>query len=847
MRQQIFLRLTALLIVLSSLTLTHAQPSAVRINELLANNSAAYTNVFGQQTDMVELYNTGLEEVDLSGCIFSNTNQFWSSPSNIAKRYVFPPGVVIQGGEYLVIAFESAYTNAPYTTTPGQAVPIDLKSTGGYLHFYDSEEILIDEVEYGLQLADHSIVRTGPVTWSLGTPSLGGPNTSLPLGNAFALRINEWLANPSSGDDDYFELYNRTNKPVALSGLYLTDASTNPLQYAIAPLSYIGTGGLAYVAFEADSKGNTTGSSNRYPANKVNFSLSSGGESIILYNALFQEIHRVVFGAQDKGVSEGYLPDGNTNNVVRFPRINDYQTQSPGDPNFLILTNIFVNELLSHTDPPQEDVVEFLNRTGANVDIGGWWLSNQRGAQKKYLIPSGTFVPASGYRTIYEGTGAAVGFNSSSAAIPFTFNSARGDNIILSQTDGGGNLTGYRVYETFESAANGISFGYYKTSVPNDYKFVATAQTTFGADEANTVAEFRLGTGRTNTYPKIGPLVINEIMSSPSNSIYFIFTNNMNIPAFGQNPNDEFIELRNVTSQIVPLYDPAFPTNHWKLQKAVNFVFPLTNLAPNSFCLVVGFNPYTNLSALTTFRNRYKVSNSVPIFGPWEGRLNDSGDSVELYKPDPVQLPPHPDAGYVPYVRVDKVNYGASYPDGISRWPSAIGGASLQRRNSLAFGNDPINWAAAAPSTPGAPSSSALQDSDGDGITDAWETQYGLNPNNANDAALDPDNDTTSNLAEFVAGTNPTNALSVLRISSVTPSPDNEQPAYVHFFAYSNATYTVEYRKKIDSNWKKVADVPALSFERMVSVPDQGATNSTTSLTNTVSDRYYRVVAPATN
>ena len=89
--------------------------------------------------------------------------------------------------------------------------------------------------------------------------------------------------------------------------------------------------------------------------------------------------------------------------------------------------------------------------------------------------------------------------------------------------------------------------------------------------------------------------------------------------------------------------------------------------------------------------------------------------------------------------------------------------------------------------------------------------------------------------------------IRLITVLGATPSPDNVQPALVHFFAYSNATYTVEYRKKVDSIWKKVGDVPALPSNRLVSVPDQGATNSASSLTNTVSDRYYRVVAPATN
>src|SRR6185295_14847509 len=132
-----------------------------------------------------------------------------------------------------------------------------------------------------------------------------------------------------------------------------------------------------------------------------------------------------------------------------------------------------------------------------------------------------------------------------------------------------------------------------------------------------------------------------------------------------QNPDEEYIELRSVTNGTVLFYDPDYPTNHWKLQKAIDFTFPLTNLAPNGFCLIVGFDPVTNAAALANFRSRFGVSNNVPIFGPWTGRLQDGGDAIELYRPDPVQLPPHPDAGFVPYVRVDKVNYNSN-----TNWPS---------------------------------------------------------------------------------------------------------------------------------------------------------------------------------
>jgi len=64
-----------------------------------------------------------------------------------------------------------------------------------------------------------------------------------------------------------------------------------------------------------------------------------------------------------------------------------------------------------------------------------------------------------------------------------------------------------------------------------------------------------------------------------------------------------------------------------------------------------------------------------------------------------------------------------------------------------------------------------MVDTDLNGLPDWWELQYfghltGTNPN------ADPDSDGMSNLAEFLAGTNPTNASSNLRlVANVPPSP----------------------------------------------------------------------------
>ena len=53
------------------------------------------------------------------------------------------------------------------------------------------------------------------------------------------------------------------------------------------------------------------------------------------------------------------------------------------------------------------------------------------------------------------------------------------------------------------------------------------------------------------------------------------------------------------------------------------------------------------------------------------------------------------------------------------------------------------------------------KDSDNDGMPDAWETKYGLNPNNASDASSDQDNDGVTALDEFLAGTIPSGSLDI--------------------------------------------------------------------------------------
>ena len=46
-------------------------------------------------------------------------------------------------------------------------------------------------------------------------------------------------------------------------------------------------------------------------------------------------------------------------------------------------------------------------------------------------------------------------------------------------------------------------------------------------------------------------------------------------------------------------------------------------------------------------------------------------------------------------------------------------------------------------------------------MPDAWETRFGLDPNDASDAALDEDGDGVTNLEEFLAGTPPSGSIDI--------------------------------------------------------------------------------------
>ncbi len=658
----------------ASLSSVSAQlQTSVRLNEVFANNVSVADN--GLVVDWVELHNTSASPVNLGGAALSDGG----------NTFTFPGSASIPANGFLVI-YCNPLSGASVTNTG-----FGLKANGGVVTFISSLGNVEDSISYGIQAADFSIGRVtdGSGAWVLTQPTPRAANVAVTLGSPNGLRINEWLATGS----DYIELYNPDPRPVSLAGLGLTDDFAVRNKYTIPSLSFIGVGPLgAYTLFRA---------ANGTDANYTGFGLSAGGDSIGLYNGASQ-IDAVTFGPQRSGVSQGHLPDGSG------PIVDFAFSPSPGAPNRDLgsITDIIINELLTHTDLPLEDAIEFRNTTGQPINMKGWYfdaVENGDNKVKTYTFTTDFIVPANGFRVLYEYQFAGVE--------GLRFNSAHGGHITLYQVDASGFTTAF-IKRSYEEAENGVSFGYTQTSDGVDW--VALSPRTFGVDSPANVAAFRRGNGLPNPGAKVGPIVINEIHYHPPDLISGGVTND--------NTLDEFIELRNILSIKFPLFDPATyratknyvvndeliragavyadgRTNTWRLRGDVNFDFPTgIELPPGGLLLVVNFDPNvaTNAQQLAAFKARFAIQPNTLIFGPYGGKLNNSGGTIELKRPDMPQGPQHPnDFRHVPYLTVDKIKY-----KDIAPWPPEADGTglSLQRRVASGYGNEPLNWKAASPS-----------------------------------------------------------------------------------------------------------------------------------------------------
>ena len=311
-------------------TVSASLPGSVRLNEIIAAG--------GGSGDAVELFNPGTSSISLAGMSLSD------DPSD-TQKFIFPAGVSLQAGDYLVLTVAEFGFN--------------LNRAGETLSLYDASGALVDTVTFGSQIEDHSLSRIGhDAAWGLGEQTLGSENVAARTGNPATLRISEWFANGQIAfEDDFVEIFNPDPLPVALAGLYLSDnANSDPARYQIPPLTFVSAGG--YVSFDSGQLG---------------FNLSATMDALSLFNAEVEELDRIVFGQQAEdfaqlsdgsfqGLPTPGLPTGGSAEYDRVLAIYDA----------LRITEIMFN-------PADDEALEFieLQNTGAiPINLGGLRFSD---------------------------------------------------------------------------------------------------------------------------------------------------------------------------------------------------------------------------------------------------------------------------------------------------------------------------------------------------------------------------------------------------------------------------------------------------------------------------------------
>ena len=460
------------------------------------------------------------------------------------------------------------------------------------------------------------------------------------------LVFNEIMFNPPGagaidGDEfEFLELKNIGSFSLNLSGLFFSQG----INFTFANGTTLAPGAVFLLARNAAQI------ASRYPGVVPNGiytgKLNNDGETVALSHPTAGEIISLAYGDR---APWPVTADGFGFSIVRDAATGRYGASAalygtPGvDGGLSGIGGVVINEILSNSTLPARDFIELLNTLTNNVDISGWYLSDDPAFPQKFRIPARAPLAPGAFAVFTEDE-----FNPTPGLGTSFSLSSFGDEVYVFSADAGGLLTGYSYGLSFGAAADGETLGRHFNSVGEE-QFPAQLTPTPGA---------------TNAGPRIGPVVFSEINYNPEPG------------------GDEFVEVKNITASAVALFDPANPTNTWRVN-GLGFSFPTNfTLGSNEVILITVTNP-------AVFRAKYGVPLSVTILGPCTGSLQDSGEKLELQRPDV------PTTNGIPWVTIDEVRYNDRAP-----WPSAAdgNGPSLQRLNAAAYGNDPINWTAAGAS-----------------------------------------------------------------------------------------------------------------------------------------------------
>ncbi len=288
---------------------SQAQPSDVRLNEVVTVNTGLYKDEAGDADPWVELHNLGPGPVTL--------NNFYLTDDTANPTKWQLPARTLADGEFIVLWLDGETGEGP---THASFRP---QTAGGKLYLYSGQTAL-DDVTYPALTGGQSYVRLGSYggrwattfqpTPAVANPVAGASTTQPPTQGTGQLLINEIVADNKNSFqdpdepgayDDWFEVFNPGTTAVDMSGMYITDNLSNPTKWKVPNGVTIPARG--YLVFLADD--NQTAQGPRH----TSFSLNADGEALAIYQTNGTTlIDSVTFGVQQEDVSFGRITDGDS-------------------------------------------------------------------------------------------------------------------------------------------------------------------------------------------------------------------------------------------------------------------------------------------------------------------------------------------------------------------------------------------------------------------------------------------------------------------------------------------------------------------------------------------------------
>jgi hypothetical protein len=575
------------------------------------------------------------------------------------------------------------------------------------------------------------------------------------------LRISEISYNPLTqliGNDtlkskelEFVEIKNLSNSDIDLSGYQISGG----IKFNFPASSALKAGGLVVVASDSASFRKLYGFS---PHGQYSGNLKSEGETFNFINPCGSILFNVSYNSNDIWFSStdgsGYTLVTSSysiekpNNGKSDWRISTNCLGSPGADDPLATDTLIVfSEVLANSEKPFIDFFELYNPNNYSVNIGHWFVSNEKIKPQMWKIPDGTIIQPKSYLAFNEGhfVSDSLQFSPNEFGTAFSL-SKGGEKIYLFSGNGEGKLISSIAEYNFGATDVNTSFG----------EFISQS------GKAHNIELEYQSVGAKNSSSKKSPIIFRTIMYHPIEGNY------------------EFIVLKNRTDSTVNLFCDDYPEITWKV-KGIDFDFPqgVTLSAGDSLFLVEKMLPSE------VFKSTMNLTGEVKVFN-YMGKLSNGGEPVTIQKPLPVETDT---ATVFKYIDLEEIEF-----DDQSPWPKDAdgNGFALIRKDNNAFGNDPSNWTEVFKTIPVAIA--------GNNTRVRVNTKLILNGSGSNDQRNLPltynwnlvskpagSNVTLTNKTIFNPQFTPDKAGNYLFSLQVSNGTNKSIPAFVSTFAYNNA------------------------------------------------------------